>query len=662
MKNRLIAFLFFLFSGIYTQAQVAPQAINLIYTTDCMDLLEFRTINSGTTNPPMFAYLVKTSANERHTLYTGSGFYVNSIPQGAVYCRDFKVTDEIMSGVNSFKRQMFIVQQVQDGFQVVPVTSISKVMRNGSVYWVNSPNAAFALDTANLVLGRNIALIGSNAAVTLNNFGVRNCLQQYSFFRAPHTQGAEQAAFDFIPSLGIVSEKSGRTAAEIQANLTSLTAVNRQALDDFINSSCGRTSNTAPYTPPTPSGQQPFEPRPDDPNFIPAQPQPATPGTAMISAISKQPMVRCPQTSGNGYHVVQPKETLNGIARFYGVTTKELLTWNNLKNPDKITVCQVLRVSAQPSGYGAVSTPAYVDPTPSMQIAKTPVVAAPTQQTVVMPVAQPAASQPAYQATQPAQQGALPNLFGPAAQTYSYTTPQPAPTQIAAPTASITVPAQPYPTTVNTPHGQVYYVEKGEGIAAIARKFGITDEKMRQLNNFPPKGDVPFQIGQPVYVSDCPCPPGTSPIGSTLPPAPVSQPAAIVHTQPVATQPVATQPAAQTGGQGVLPVLFSTTPGGQTQQPAATQGNKTGFVPLGGVQQPGVNPQAAPNPPMSTAQPATTMPVGDPILKDYFVKEPKTLRDIARELKQSAEMLGLINSLDPNAVLAPGTKIQVPIY
>ena len=47
------------------------------------------------------------------------------------------------------------------------------------------------------------------------------------------------------------------------------------------------------------------------------------------------------------YHIVKKGDTLGAIARKYGRTVKQLMTWNNLKNPDALSINQRIRVSPQ---------------------------------------------------------------------------------------------------------------------------------------------------------------------------------------------------------------------------------------------------------------------------------------------------------------------------
>ncbi len=51
---------------------------------------------------------------------------------------------------------------------------------------------------------------------------------------------------------------------------------------------------------------------------------------------------------GQGYHLMQPHETLNAVARTYGVDVKSLVRWNKIKDPDKVQICQKIWLKAPP--------------------------------------------------------------------------------------------------------------------------------------------------------------------------------------------------------------------------------------------------------------------------------------------------------------------------
>ena len=68
-------------------------------------------------------------------------------------------------------------------------------------------------------------------------------------------------------------------------------------------------------------------------------------GAAVVAGPSAQP----------GMHVVRPGDTLLGIARQYGVTLPDLVSWNDLTDPNQIQVGQSLRVGpADAMGSAAV--------------------------------------------------------------------------------------------------------------------------------------------------------------------------------------------------------------------------------------------------------------------------------------------------------------------
>ena len=56
---------------------------------------------------------------------------------------------------------------------------------------------------------------------------------------------------------------------------------------------------------------------------------------------------------GDGTHVVQPGETLNQIARQYGVSVDDLAFANGITNPNLIYAGQVLTIPGAGNGAGA---------------------------------------------------------------------------------------------------------------------------------------------------------------------------------------------------------------------------------------------------------------------------------------------------------------------
>ena len=79
----------------------------------------------------------------------------------------------------------------------------------------------------------------------------------------------------------------------------------------------------------------------------------------VVTDTSSAPVVKPPPGSENagkaGYYTVKPKDTLIAIGLENGQSHKDIARWNNLENPNKIEIGQVLRV-LPPAPEGAATT------------------------------------------------------------------------------------------------------------------------------------------------------------------------------------------------------------------------------------------------------------------------------------------------------------------
>ena len=80
-------------------------------------------------------------------------------------------------------------------------------------------------------------------------------------------------------------------------------------------------------------------PAPPSTTTYPTPPAYPTPAPVPPTAYS-----RCKEYPSPGYHIVQKSETLYGIARLYGVSYKDIIKMNSIKNPNKITPCSKLKI------------------------------------------------------------------------------------------------------------------------------------------------------------------------------------------------------------------------------------------------------------------------------------------------------------------------------
>lgn len=488
---------------------LSAQPLYIQFDATCMNQLEYRYVYTGAT---AMSYAMQPSAGEQFQLQAGAqGIQSPTLPPNIVKCREYNFNDQFLNEVNNLSRQVYMVHQQAKGFLLVPIISAAQIIRSGPFYMVRARNYSFAVDTSNLVYEGNIATGSSDWYIYFNGLKIRGCYYEYSFKREPTRVNQERSEFDFIPGIGLSTERTGMTAAEAENNQYRLVKINNIALEDYITAQCtGRAPATAPLSKYAPQVEYGVVREGDKETASMGKQQPA--GTT-----GPPSLINCPEAPGEGYHIVQPGETLNAISRGYKVPVKSLVAWNKIKDPDRISVCQKIWVrkppaNAAPAAQTVAAAPAQYATTPNVQVA---------------------ARQDAYWQQQPGQ-----TVKKPEAPTTVY---------------NLTQPQMP---SAFTPQSKtlVHVVQSGETLFGIGQRYGVSEAEMRRLNNFPQTGQVNIQPGMQLFVADC-CPPGTT-ATPTQPTA--TQPAAATTTQPAATT---TQPATTTTPQpGALPGMFGTQP------------------------------------------------------------------------------------------------------
>ena len=559
-----------------------------------MDQLEYRQVYTGAT---MMGYAVHPTANEQYVLMAGSGG-INSptLPKGTVNCREYALNEQFLNDVNKVTRQVYIVHQLTKGYMLTPVISATQVLRSGSYYLFRAPNYSFAVDTSNLVYESNIATGSSDWYIYFNGLKIRSCYYEYSFKREPTRTNQERSEFDFVPGVGVISERTGMTAADAEANHTRLIRVNGMALEDYITMQCQQVSTTAPgaaplskYTPQVNYGAMPVRESDKELSSLASS-------TGTAGQVGPPPLANCPEAPGEGYHIVQPGETLNAISRAYEIPVRSLVSWNKIKDPDKILICQKIWLKKPPAES---ATLAYKGTATSPATYSTPSEKAVIRQDIYW-------QNQAYQ----------PNTYTYQPQTYS-TTPQ-----------TYTAPAQ---TLVHT-------VQKGETLYGIGLRYNLSEAEMRRLNNLPVTGDVLLRPGTQLFVSDC-CP-EMKPGAATYP---------NLNAQPQYTQPTYTQPQGnvqQPAGNTFMPELYTNPTTGQTQYTTpATYGTQPATTTT-------TQPATTTQPTQQVKQPS--------YFQEYIVREGDTINAIAIRFKVSAQELALVNNKEPNETLIAGQRLLIP--
>ncbi|MGI9160257.1 MAG: LysM peptidoglycan-binding domain-containing protein, partial [Saprospiraceae bacterium] len=312
--------IFFCLMSAFLFGQIPAGPVYLLFNSTCMNQLEYRYAYSGA---QVLAYAIQSAPDKQLIFYSGSnGVNAPAMPAGALDCASIKLDPAFVDAVNKNQKQVYMVHQTQTGYLMMPLIAALQVERNGSYYFFRGANFQFAIDTLNLVYQANLSSTGSPNQVYFAGLQIKDCLYQYAFRGEPTQAGKEKTDFEFIPGIGMISERSGMTTNDMESNQTRLWFVNGMSLDDYIAQKCGTQgqSNILPS-----EWTLPDRPAEQKPQPIPA-PLPMD--------------VPCPESSGPGYHIVQPKETLMAISRRYKVPLASLIKWNGIAAPDKIEVCQ----------------------------------------------------------------------------------------------------------------------------------------------------------------------------------------------------------------------------------------------------------------------------------------------------------------------------------
>ena len=605
MKSLLPLFTLLLCSLRLAAQTTTSAPLFLLFTQDCMDQLEYRYTYSGT---GVLTYSVHPNNNEQFLLKAGSeGITSPTLPKGAVTCRGFTMNAAFTDAVNQLKRQVYVVHQTPSGYLQMPIIEATQVTRNGAFYLFKAPNYAFALDSTKLVGSVNLGTSNSSSYVYLSGVKSRECRREYSFRREPVQPGMERADFDFIPGVGITSDRSGLTATEAEGNARRLVKVNGMAFDDYLTATCKGQSipvSTLPqYAPEFGYGNT-------NPSAV-TEPNKEDYSASTSPVVVGPPpgLISCPELPGYGYHIVQPKETLAAIARTYKVDIKTIQKWNNITNANHIEICQKVWVTKPPAT------------------------------TTVSKGAAPAAKPKVEGNTVNSQQGYW-NTTQTTPAAYFYNNPNAAPT-VYQPAQYNSTSTNPYyfsqqqqATAVSAARPVVHIVEKGESVYSISKRYVCAEECIRRANNMPLEGNVVLQINQQIIIPECSCQvntvqPGTS--GYQTNPNYQNNPATGNLLNPNST---------------FIPQTYST-----YTNPDPTYINPT---------EPFSETSVLSNQNLQPKGSTTTPGAAAAYFQEYVVKQGDTMGSIAARFKVSAAELTQVNSLEINETLMPGKRLLIP--
>ncbi len=644
--------MFFCLASALLFGQIPAGPVYLLFNSACMNQLEYRYAYSGA---QVLAYSIQSAPDKHLILYSGSnGVNATELPAAALDCASMKFDPAFVDAVNKSQKQVFMVHQTQTGYLMMPLIAALQVERNGSYFFFRGANYQFAIDTLNLISEANLSAFGSPNLVYFAGLQIKNCLYQYAFRGEPMQAGKEKMDFEFIPGIGMISERTGMTANDMESNQTRLWFVNGMSLDDYIAQKCGTQdhSNQLPL-----GGTYLDRPTAEKPQPIP------TP----VPAVGP-----CPESSGPGYHIVQPKETLMAISRQYKVPLASLIKWNAITAPDKIEICQKIFVVNPATLKSATPARPPVTPRqpPILEMKPAPKPATPLLHTVkqgesLFSIAK------LYNFTETQlrqfngfpQSGSITLYPGQKillSETEPGTAPMPAAslpltTPLSAPPASGG--NNPAPTPLSAPPASGGYNPAPTPLSAPPASGGYSPAP-------PPSTAPPASGGYNPAPAPSTAPPASG--GYNPAPPPSTAPPASGGYNPA--PPPSTAPPAS-GGYNPAPPPSTAPPASGGYNPAPPPSTSAGAPPKPSTYN--VPPPVGSTPQNSGSvfvPPGTNNPSSEPpqspgrmtIYQEYVVQKGDTMQSVAKKFKTTAQELALINNKEVNETLIAGQRILAP--
>ncbi len=429
--------------GLFMSALTYGKTIFIEYDKHCMDRYEYRYNGAGLSH---IAYHILLNDREKIILEVG---IENKIvrpdrPTNLRNCKDVALNEKMVRQINDGDLQVFIVRKHGNGFNVSPVGIATYNQLSATFMGFTSVDYKYVFKFNHLSADKNLALDGSESSVNYKAMLSQGCPRKYQFMRQKQRAGRSYAEMLVIPEIGVLEERTGFNETDAQNNRLVLIAVNNTPIQQYINDFCSDQGINAAYdgsffskgrrylasTNTTTSGNiydletgtykpgsgsdatntttttttstnpgyvtedgtvwvcpiykdidrnlyinrntgQPAEGEcggntyrngkmlgKTDVIYTTAEPTTTAPATSTAPATTTTTVAgvygkaRCQDYSRDGYHIVQPNETLYGIARLYSVRVENIKKWNALRS-NLITPCMKLYVHP----LGSVRTP-----------------------------------------------------------------------------------------------------------------------------------------------------------------------------------------------------------------------------------------------------------------------------------------------------------------
>lgn len=359
-----------------------------------MDRYEYQ-LGENSNGKGFISYHVKLGNGEKVILEVGPESVRNrkNLPKGVKSCKNAGFGQNMVDRINSKKLKVYIVRKNGKRYNFSPVGIASYSKETEQQISLRTKTYNFTYNRTTNTTGQDLANSASQSEVYLEGSDPYICETSYLFRKIPRLVCYAYTDIVYVPGVGVIEERTGRTVEEAKSNRLKLIRVNDQTFDQYYATVvCPAPKIQEPAivmdTPPPPSTPVPteyterspvvsygwiarnnppevFQERAPETNailldkigerrieFVPADPEygliaPAKEETPIEYVYTEKTVTTaiprpCGEMSAEGIHVVQREETLYGISRQYGASVDQLRVWNKLGNQDMIHPCMKL--------------------------------------------------------------------------------------------------------------------------------------------------------------------------------------------------------------------------------------------------------------------------------------------------------------------------------
>ena len=334
------------------------QNIYIQYDSKCMDKLEYRFVQSESGNVSYTAYRLNKNADEKLYFETGVENIIvkKSLPEKLTPCNKVNFDKDEIADINRGTKRVYICKKLDSGWAILPVGSATYMYYANQFLTLQGSDYEFMVDFNQPVNPNNLSDNHDASMSSIFYSGeISACNKSaWLFAKSPNETCKDEATLAFMPSIGLIQEKS---AAGQNFELVN---INGMPVCDYLSAGT------------MPMALAQIEPKPEtittetdipkeysmpivrEKNIIinssefgneTTQENNVTESTTTTTTTEETPKVVCNLVAGEGEHVISEGESLYGIARRYGLTVNSLRSWNELTT-DVIFPCSILKVIA----------------------------------------------------------------------------------------------------------------------------------------------------------------------------------------------------------------------------------------------------------------------------------------------------------------------------